>query len=398
MIRRLVPFCLLAACAGADAKVALNTPVIDTLPGGIVRVTNPGPTAWPDTSGWQLVLEREIIPEEGSEGEVGSPSALVASEGGTIYWLMTEPSVIKAYAADGTWLRNIGREGDGPGEFRNGMFGIAGDKLFVQDPNNTRLTVFDTSGAFLQSAPSQCCYWTNNFPTFSDGTIGIMGSAPAGAEDQGGAMYVTQLDGTVVDTIIFPRPEQDPAGFWTVTMTRGNSRSSMMMGVPLQPRDDSRYRNDRTVVRGNTAAYTLAITGLEGDTTRVFSAPATQVAITTVQRDSIFDDVVGNMSEQWRDAVREIAKPGDIPTAWPMWTDLTSDATGHIWVARPNPAGGPNLLDVFTPEGVLLGSVAAPADDVMNGYWTRDRVYVRGETDEGYPKISVYRIARQGGS
>src|SRR5690606_3453632 len=106
-----------------------------------------------------------------------------------------------------TWLRNIGREGDGPGEFRNGMFGIAGDKLFVQDPNNTRLTVFDTAGTFLQSAPSQCCYWTNNFPTFSDGTIGIMGSAPAGAEDQGGAMYVTQLDGTVVDTIIFPRPE-----------------------------------------------------------------------------------------------------------------------------------------------------------------------------------------------
>jgi hypothetical protein len=397
---RLLPalLLLLAACSGADAKMALNTPVIDTLPGGIVRVTNPGPTAWADTSGWQLVLEREIIPAEGSEGEVGSPRALVASEGGAIYWLMTEPSVIKAYAADGTWLRNIGREGDGPGEFRDGMFGLAGDKLFIQDPNNSRLTVFDTSGTFLQSAPSQCCYWTNNFPIFGDGTVGIMGPAPAGDDGQGGALYVTRLDGTVIDTVVFPPSEPNPSGYWTVTMTRGNNRSQMRMGVPLQPTDYTRYRNDRTVVRGNTATYSLAVTGLNRDTTLVFTAPATQVAITTAQRDSIFADVVDNMNEQWRDAIREAAKPSDIPTAWPLWTGVVADPTGHVWVSRPNPAGGTNLLDVFSPEGVLLGTVAAPTNDVMNGYWTSDRVYVRGETDEGYPKITVYRIARQGGS
>jgi hypothetical protein len=322
----------------------------------------------------------------------------VASEGGTIYWLMRSPSVIKAYAADGNWLRNIGREGDGPGEFRDGMFGIAGDKLFIQDPNNTRLTVFDTSGSFLQSAPSQCCYWTNNFPIFGDGTVGIMGPAPANDNGQGGALYVTRLDGTVVDTIVFPPSEPNPAGYWTVTMTRGNNTSRMMMSIPLQPSDYTRYRNDRTVVRGNTAAYTLALTDLQGDTTRVFTAPATQVAITVAQRDSIYGDVVENMSEQWRDAVKATAKPADIPTTWPLWTSVASDPTGHVWVARPNPAGGPNLLDVFTPAGVLLGSVAAPANDVMNGYWTRDRLYVRGETDEGYPKISVYRIERQGSS
>jgi hypothetical protein len=394
MPRFLPALLLVAACSGADAKVALNTPVIDTLPGGIVRVTNPGPTAWADTNGWKLVLEREIVPAEGSEGEVGSPSALVASETGTIYWLMRDPSVIKAYAADGTWLRSIGREGDGPGEFRDGMFGIAGGKLFIQDPNNTRLTVFDTSGAFVQSFPSQCCYWTNNFPTFADGTVGIMGPAPTGDDGQGGALYVTRLDGTVVDTVAFPREEPDPAGFWTVTMTRGQSTSRMMMSVPLQPSDFTRYRNDRTVVRGNTAAYTLAVTGLHGDTLRVFSAPATQVAITVAQRDSIYEDVIGSMSEQWREAIKASAKPGDIPTAWPLWTGVASDPTGHVWVSRPNPAGGPNLLDVFSPSGVLLGSVAAPSDDVLGGYWTSDRIYVRGETDEGYPKIIVYRVER----
>lgn len=395
-MRRLPPaaLLLLAACSGADAKVALNAPVVDTLPGGVVRVTNAGPSAWADTSGWQLVLEREIIPEEGSEGEVGSPGTLVASEDGTIYWLMQGPSVIKAYAADGTWLRNIGREGDGPGEFRDGMFGISGEKLFIQDPNNTRLTIFDTTGTFVQSFPSQCCYWTSNFPTFGDGTIGIMGPAPTDDADAGGALYVTRLDGTVVDTIVLPRPDPNPSGYWTVTMTRGNSRSSMMMGVPLQPNDVSRYRNDGTVVRGHTGSYTLAVTDLHGDTLRVFTAPAPQVTITTAQRDSIFDDVVSNMSEQWRDAVREMAKPSDIPTTWPLWSEMASDPTGHVWVSRVNPAGGPNLFDVFTPDGVLLGSVAAPTNDLINGYWTTDRVYVRGETDEGYPKITVYRIAR----
>ena len=39
---------LLASCGGA-AAANLAHAVIDTLPGGIPRVSNSGPTAWPDS-------------------------------------------------------------------------------------------------------------------------------------------------------------------------------------------------------------------------------------------------------------------------------------------------------------------------------------------------------------
>lgn len=395
MSRRLPLLLVLAACGGADSKVALHTAVIDTLPGGIVRVTNPGPTAWADSNGWQIVLEREIVPAEGGEGEVGRPGTVVAGEDGTIYWLMRSPAVIKAYAPDGTWLRNIGREGDGPGEFRDGMFAIVGDKLVLQDPNNSRLTVFETTGRFVTSSPSQCCYWTSSFPIFDDGTIGIWGPPPADQSDAGGALYVTRLDGSVIDTVVFPRGEENPDRNWTVTLTNGGNVSRMMMGIPLQTNDLSQHRGDRTLVRGHTARYTFAITGPDDqDTLRVFTASAPTLPVTTAARDSIYEATINGMSEQWREGLRASTSAGDIPTTWPLWGGFVSDPTGHIWVSRPNPAGGPGLLDVFTAEGVLLGTVSPPVSGLTGGYWTRDRIYLSGETEEGLPKVSVYRIER----
>ncbi|HEV8122824.1 MAG TPA: hypothetical protein VGP80_01145, partial [Gemmatimonadales bacterium] len=43
-----------SACSGRQ-RSHLAAATIDTLPGGIVRVMSPGPTAWADTNGWRLV-------------------------------------------------------------------------------------------------------------------------------------------------------------------------------------------------------------------------------------------------------------------------------------------------------------------------------------------------------
>ena len=386
---------LLAGCSLAAKDSALATAEIDTLPGGIIQVTNSGPTAWADTNGWRLVLEREIVPEEGSPGEIGNPRALAAGDDGTIYLLQQAPVTIKAYAPDGTWLRNIGREGDGPGEFRDGMFGLVRDTLFVQDPNNSRFTTFTTTGQFVASTPSQCCWWTSRFPIFNDGTIGIIGQyvdTAAAEESSGGAYYLTRMDGTVVDTIPFPNQPMDPEGTWTITRKSGNNSSMMGMNIPLRPSTESAWFPTRQKVTGRTSAYSLLIVGLKDDTLRQFSAPATSVSITEEQRDSIFEAEVAGVGKDWEKAVREIAKPSQIPTTWPAWSGVAVDRHSRIWVGRPGAKGAVTTLDVFTPEGVLLGAVPAPAPRILNGVWTRDRVYLRDETEEGLPRIRVFRI------
>jgi hypothetical protein len=386
---------LFAACSAGESQTSLNPPTIDTLANGVIAVSNSGPTAWADTSGWRLVLEREIVPEEGSPGEIGNPRALAAGDDGTIYLLQQAPVTIKVYAADGTWLRNIGRDGDGPGEFRDGMFGLVRDTLFVQDANNSRFTTFTTSGQFVATTPSQCCWSTSHFPIFEDGTAGIIGhfaDTAAAEEGNDGAFYMTRMNGTVVDTIPFTSEPPDPASSWTIVRRSGNSSWVMGMNIPLQPTSESAWFPTRQKVTGRTSTYSLAIVGLKYDTLRLISAPAAEMTITEAQRDSIFNAVIEGAGEEWQPAVREVAKKSQIPTTWPAWSGVVVDRSSRIWVGRPGTKGAVTTLDVFTPEGVLLGAVPAPTDRILDGVWTRDRVYLRDETEEGLPRIRVFRI------
>jgi hypothetical protein len=220
-----------------------------------------------------------------------------------------------------------------------------------------------------------------------DGTVGIPGSL-----SDGGGYYLTRMDGTVVDTIPFPNEPMDPEGTWTITRKRGNSTSMMGMNIPLRPSTESAWFPIPQKVTGRTSAYALAIVGLKEDTLRQFSAPATSVSITEAQRDSIFEAEIAGVGKDWEEAVREIAKPSQIPTTWPSWSGVAVDRNSRIWVGRPGAKGKVTTLDVFTPEGVLLGAVPAPADRILSGVWTRDRVYLRDETEEGLPRIRVFRI------
>jgi hypothetical protein len=385
---------VVAACATGESQSSLNPPTFDTLPGGIVQVTNSGPTAWADTSGWRLVLEREIIPDEGSPGEIGNPRALAAGDDGTIYLLQQAPVTIKVYGPDGTWLRDIGRDGDGPGEFRDGMFGVVRDTLFVQDPNNSRFTTFTAAGAFVAATPSQCCWWTSRFPIFEDGTVGIIGSLPEG---QGGAYFVTRMDGTVVDTIPLPGEAATPDEMWKVTRKSGNNTSVMGMNIPLKPTTQMAWFPIRRRVGGRTSEYALAVIHGTDDTLRRFTAPPRTITISEAERDSIFEQEIERLSEEWREAFREVATKSQIPTTWPAWSGVAVDRASRIWVGRPGARGAVTTLDVFTPDGILLGSVPAPDPNILNGYWTASRIYLRDETEEGLPRIRVFRIDTLGG-
>jgi hypothetical protein len=395
-MRRTVAVVLAAAgalggCSSAGANAALNEPLIDTLPGGVVQIQNTGPTRWADTVGWRLVPVTVIAPAEGSAGELSEISSLVADAAGNTYVLQREPAMIKVYGPDGTWLRDIGREGDGPGEFRSGMFTIVGDTLAVQDPNNSRLTTFLTDGTFLSSHVSQCCYWMSNFPTFDDGLIGIPGPPPPGGGERV-AYYLTNTRGVVQDTMLLPESRDEDGPSWSVTRTSNGGRSTMSMNVPLQPQSLSEFRPDRKVIRGNTGQYRLVIGNDHTDSIRVFTAPGSPLPITEIERDSIYEESVAEVGEQWSDAVREVAKKSDIPGVRPPWTGFALDGMGRIWVSRPAAGTDVATLDVFDAEGILLGSVPAPHRNILNGYWTGNQVHLRDESEDGLPIVRVFRI------
>ena len=148
---------LAAACSSGESKAARAR--VDTLPGGIVRTMSEAPTGWADsTDAWKLVLEREIQPPEGDPGELFDPQDLAMNDRGEIFVKDQKPAVIKVFDASGNYLRSIGREGDGPGEFRTAFLAVRGDTVIAQDPQNSRVTAFDArTGQPVSNWRSTCC-------------------------------------------------------------------------------------------------------------------------------------------------------------------------------------------------------------------------------------------------
>ena len=283
----------------------------------------------------------------GEPGELTDISSVCADARGTVYVFQRKPARIRVYGPDGAWLRDIGAEGDGPGEYRSGMFGIHGDIIFVQDPNNTRLTTFRTSGEFIASHRSQCCWWTSSFPVFADGTIGIMGPPPANATDRQGALYLTRLDGTVADTILMPVRSTNDDNGWTVRRTSGNNTSC---GEGIRSTVGAHaYLPDRSGL-GNTG-QPLAITDARRHVRLSGMAPT--ITITASRRFLISGD--RRDSGRLADAFvhRRRATSVDM-AAWASHGDACR-ASGSAAGARGTVSG----LDVFTMKAVA-GEVRAP--------------------------------------
>ncbi|MEO5799650.1 MAG: hypothetical protein ABIZ70_01530 [Gemmatimonadales bacterium] len=389
---RLLPLLLsLAACSTpGEAKVALNLPKIDTLAGGVVHLVNTGPTAWRDTSGWRWVPTATVNPAEGSTGELGEISTLAIADDGTVFALQKKPATIKVYGPDGAFLRDIGKEGDGPGEIRDGYLGIRGDTLLLQDPGHSRLTLFLTNGTFLKTVPSPCCYFWPRLTVDSLGRAWVPGSS----QGEKASWYRYRMDGSSVDTVEMP-PQLDYKNSknWEVSIKRGSNSMSMIMSAPMQPGTSFEPRIDGMILSGNSDAYRFALMKNGKDTVRIFEASAPILPISAAMRDTLFNNATTHPDADIQKALRASAKKEYIPDNWLPWTHMSLDREGRLWVALPSANAEVGKLQVFDRDGKLLGDVPAPNRKMFkNSAWGGDRLAVLDEDADGRPLIKSFRL------
>jgi len=99
------------------------------------------------------------VEEEARFGSVEDPDAgftrirdVDVDEDGRIYVLESGAQEIRVLAPDGSVERRIGREGDGPGEFRRAYaIGVSGDTVWALDSRLDRITLFDREGEVLST-------------------------------------------------------------------------------------------------------------------------------------------------------------------------------------------------------------------------------------------------------
>ncbi|MGH8434584.1 MAG: 6-bladed beta-propeller, partial [Pseudomonas sp.] len=272
------------ACNSEDRALARWQGTIDTLPGGIIRVSSPEAGVWQEKERWRIVEEMRIGRTEGSGPDVfSSVVALGVSPSGTIAIIDGPTQELRLFDKNGQHIRTLGRRGSGPAEFQfaHGLVWDHLGRLWVVDPGNSRYTVFDSSGALVfdrrRNVPGVVYPWLGAFAR--DGYLyDVAGQLEA--DDRRVFIYF-RVDtlGNVIDSL--PKLEYRPQRSVVVPATM----------FDISPRMTFRFDRGGYIWFGDTGDYKIVQRTLAGDTIRMIERAFTPIHLTEQEKDSLWREV-----------------------------------------------------------------------------------------------------------
>lgn len=381
----------LGGCQAGGGSGDGATIVRDTLPSGISRVVS-APAAEP---GWTLQEELRV----GTTGD-GSPDSFAQIKGLAVFAdggfavLEAQASELRVFGPEGGHLATHGRRGQGPGEMEgpNGLMLAPDGRLWVPDPRNQRMSIFDPVDGFVEAVrwETSTVHWMWPGRMTADGRIVYPDSEGSG--DQTRNVYrVYDPSMTVVETL--PRPgggryePLDQPGAFCWTFPRGGMGCS---GVPWYPYQVE-HINPSGIVWSNTGgdpAYRLRKWTPGGDTALVAVVDRPAVPVSSAERDSAVAEIRERAPEHADLDWSRI--PGNKPVVRGMFTS----SEGNLWVHTRTP-GAETAFDVLAPDGSLQRTVVSPLtvqviDPVVRG----DLFWAVVRDDLGVQYVVRARVAR----
>jgi hypothetical protein len=343
------------ACSAAKGGTAWEG-TIDTLPSGMVVVTNPATGVWDSASAWRVVEELRIGTLDGLGPDLfGQVNALEVDGAGRIYVIEGQSQEIRVFDAAGRHVRTIGRRGGGPEEFNQpiGMTWAPDGTLWVVDPGNNRIAVIDTAGSFSTSHYMLGGFVFMPWPGGFDAHGTFYNYAPDLAGQDFG-LFMVRYDSllTPIDTL---RPPRFP-GERSYFEVRNPGGGVMRTGVPFSPRLEWQLTPQGDFWFAMTGPYELYHRAAAGDTLRKVARAFEPVPVTSVDVDSAVAGL------EWFTSQGGKVDRSLIPDVKPAISGFLLADDGSMWVSlvtqdRKNQG---REFDVFDPEGRYLGGVGLP--------------------------------------
>ena len=377
-----------SGCAPAEeAPANLERVVI----GDTTIVRSSGLGVWGDTM--TMVEEMSIGELEGAdEYQFGLISDIAIDEAGGIYLFDSHVPILRYYDASGAFVRNVGAEGAGPGEYGNaslGMVILSDGRLVLRDPRNMRANLYHPDGSLSETWRVESGLFTGDATLRGANDhlyMKILRHSPEPGQAWPIALLHLNERGEVVDTVVPPtlpgEPEDSngsfaPAKIWSLSPLGG------FVAAVSDRYEISHFRPDGTVLRLQREFEPVPLfPGEKADheARREFSI-RTQGQFMTSQ-------------------------PAPVPDVKPALRGISVSEDGKIWVMKhvrselrdpaPEPVTDPSrppamryreptVYDVFEPDGTFLGTVRMPAGYGI--YRMRgDQAWARrvGEFNESY--------------
>lgn len=386
----LVPACTSGESApdGVDVRV-------DTLPGGVLRVVNvPPPEGLEPTWVGEPGVRIGSLEGEGPTtfGEVRDIGVLLD---GRIVVLESQAQELRLFGADGTFLRELARKGQGPGELQsaNGLEVGPDGLIRVHDVRNARLSFFDPDEGFVRSAPLEVMRWGWTWDGVVDSVGRTMETTLANiGEERWEVVKIWDEEGRWTDTVAIRAsepssrdPDDDPPGVYSLqTETMG-----MMSRVPFWPAG-ARVTDPRGFFwskPGDVNDYRVVQTTFTGDTVLVFESRRAPLSVSEAERDS----AIARLRERFGQEM-DWSK---IPAEKPVVEGLSLDDRGRVWVRVTSDADTATTYDVFERDGRYAGAVVVPftIPSWFAPVVKDDRVHALTTDEFDVPYVATARLA-----
>ena len=381
--------------------VLLATEAVPVSAHAQVVVENTLASAWTTTPEW--TLEEDLRIWGPPDGYLSLVSGLAADSRDNIYILDYATQEIYVFDSEGDFVRTLGGQGDGPGEFRIAL-GPAigpGDTLWVGDQSAPRYSIFGPDGTFLGvrqrrgiasgGAATERCTMT------PDGDyLELWTRFPK--EERSGDMSDIDLLHLYPIRVSPHTGEQDTLPYLEYTQLMADMPSlGMRRPVRFGPRLELAFDCGGGIWFARGDEYRLYRRSLDGDTTIVATLEGLRAA-----------DIDESDRNEVRASFERRPNPAEIgdylrtlPARKPIIGHISADGAGHVFVfPETSRVEEGTAIDVFREDGVFVGRLAVPEEvnpwllGTMAVYATPDYFLFAGEDDAGTPYVSRVRIRR----
>jgi hypothetical protein len=385
-IRNYLFLCLIltAACSGSpDIEIPEKIAALENL---TVIEANAEPIH-------SIDLRQEAVFGDTDEVIIGSMGPFFVDHLGRVYIIDYNQNVLHAYREDGSYLAQIGREGDGPGEFR---------RINAVRMDDQHLHVMDTSAMRISRFALETFKFADNIPIpfemepaggyisypgnfyilgddrylihFGTGYTSVMDDSEAEPKEHG-RVFNGKIgefeEGFVYEFPISEAIVHREGGSMSVMSTDYKRRSSISVG-------------GNQFVHGWSEDLLFTFYDIDGTYRKAFWQPYEKPAL---NRNEILNQYA-EREEPWRGMIRN----DDMPDTWPAYSTMLMDDENRVWTALFTDNEETYDWRVYTDEGEFLATFSWPRSktisEVKNGL-----AYTR-ETDEetGLQQVVRYRI------
>jgi hypothetical protein len=393
----------MSACSGRSGNPEHDFRVREV--DGILVASN---TGGPRFSENLFLFEKELslVQDPGRpESLLSRPTDLFRDEEGVFYVEDGSNCRIAVFDREGQYVRDIGRQGSGPGEFSRFGWGLAGLEdgvLTVHDYMLRRTTRYRTDGSLLEVIPRPAPVSGVNVTYLPvSGTYIVVGEIfePGESVARMGATFRTiSADG---DTIGMAGTATVPSQYLIIRPWAHPTNQRMWLPIPFTSSPEVLYIRRKGILMTTGAEPVLRLYELEGRLLKEITLDLPPRPVTQREKNErlrILDERIEQSEGTAKEEARVMRREIRFPEHKAFWTWVRCDDRGYLWLEVPESEeekelqGGGYLYRVLDPEGEYLGTARTPVRGIVRhgrllGFVTDP------ETDERIP--TVWRLVPQ---